>query len=920
MPQVPLLQTKLYVPSVWPELVSRPRLMARLDAGLGRRLTLVSAPAGFGKTTLLSEWVACCDCPVAWFSLDESDNDPTRFLAYLATALSRVEGVKATIGGAALGMLQSPRPPPAEAVLTPLINEIAALPHKILLVLDDYHLIEAQAVHDALTFLLAHLSPHTSSGGQCQGLHLVIASREDLQLPLARLRARGQLTELRAADLRFTSSEAAEFLNRAMGLGLSAEDIAALEARTEGWIAGLQLAAISLQGRKNVTAFIQSFTGSHRFVLDYLIEEVLELQSESVQDFLLQTVVLDRLTGDLCDALTGRDDGRATLEGLERANLFLVPLDEERRWYRYHRLFADLLRQRLRRRHPDWVPTSHLRASRWYEKERFVDEAIEHALRAGDFRRAAGLIARVAETVWVRGDGTKLRRWLDGLPQELVFSKPALCVFYAWSLFAAGQQGAAEQSLQAAERALEPGTDGAPETAPLAQSQLSGSDREKLRGRIAATRAFFAFYRGDVPAISRYARRALEYLPAQDLAWRSAATNVLGDAYDFKGEMAAAYRARLEALEVSRAAGNSYQIMIANLKLAIVLRRQGRLQRVIEICRQQMQMAREHGMSQTVVAGWLLAIWGEVLAELNDLDRAVQRARKGVELCERGGDLAMLGWSYLCLTRVLFSRGELTEAAEIVHKLEHTAREYDVPPWITNLRAVWQARLWLAQGRLEAAFQWAQERGLDAAGASTYLHEMEHIVLARILMAQGRLDEATGLLQRLLGAAEAGRRTTRMIEILALQALAFQTGGKPTQAMNALERALTLAEPGGFLRIFVDEGRPMARLLHQAAARGVAPDYARRLLAAFPVAEPKQAAPSKAQVLGSELVEPLSEREIEVLQLIAEGLTNREIAARLFLSLNTVKAHTRNIYGKLGVHSRTQAVGRAQALGILPSI
>jgi LuxR family maltose regulon positive regulatory protein len=956
----PLLKTKLYIPPARPELVSRPHLIERLNAGLHRKLTLISAPAGFGKTTLLSEWVHAVGAqraapqPVAWLSLDENDSDPTRFLAYFIAALqtlalsadgtSGVEEIEARqetaaqqepvgiIGKGALSTLQSPQPPPTEAVLTSLINEIAALPDRIVLVLDDYHVVDAKPVDNALTFLLEHLPPQ---------MHLVIATRDDPHLPLARLRARGQLTELRATDLRFTSSEAAEFLNQVMGLDLSTEDIAALETRTEGWIAGLQLAAlalqgtISMQGHKDATSLIKSFTGSHRFVLDYLIEEVLEQQSESVQTFLLQTAVLDRLTGSLCDAvrfgytetpssskgtaITEQDNGQATLEMLEHANLFIVPLDEERRWYRYHHLFSDLLRQRLRQTQPDWVLTLHHRASEWYEQNGFADEAIEHALRAEDFERAAHLIEEHVDAIWQRGEHTKLRRWLAGLPVELVFSKPQLCILHAWNLFTSGQQDAAERSLQAAEQALDPGADRAPETSPIERDQPPGSDRMKIQGRAAAIRAFLASYRGDVPGIIQYARQALEYLPEQDLTWRSTATIALGDAYSFNGDTVAAYRARLEAWEASKAAGNIYMILIASLKFAVTLRQQGQLQRVLEICQQQLQLANESGVSQTVVVGWLLAIWGEVLAELDDLDGAIHRAKNGAELTERGKDVMVIGWSNLCLMRVLFSRGDMDGAEEIIQKMENIAREYDVPPWITNLMAAWQARILLAQDKLDAASQWMQERGLDADGDPTYLHEMEYIVLARILIAQGRLDEAARLLQRLLEATETGGRTSRAIEILMLQALAFQAGGDTARAMTTLERALILAEPVGFIRIFVDEGPPMARLLYEAVTRGIAPDYARRLLAAFPVTEPEQADSSKTQASKSELVEPLSERELEVLQLIAEGLTNQEIASRLFLSLNTVKVHTRNIYGKLGAHSRTQAVARARALGVLPS-
>jgi LuxR family maltose regulon positive regulatory protein len=927
--EMPLLRTKLYIPPLRREQVPRPRLIERLDAGLRRKLTLISAPAGFGKTTLVSEWIQAMGgvappIAIAWLSLDKSDNDPTRFLVYFIAALQTVE---ANIGKGALSALQSPQPPPTESVLTTLINEIAAIPDRIVLVLDDYHLIEARPIHDALTFLLRHLPPHTGPGGQCQGMHLVIATREEPHLPLARLRARGQLTELRATDLRFTSSEAAAFLNQVMGLDLSGEDIAALERRTEGWIAGLQLAALSMQGRKDIASFIKSFTGSHRFVLDYLIEEVLEQQSESVQTFLLQTAILDRMTGSLCDAVrfgfskssTGQDNGRATLEMLEHANLFIVPLDEERRWYRYHHLFADLLRQRLRQTQLEQVPTLHNRASEWYEQNGFVDEAIEHALRAEDFERAAHLIERVAETVWVRSEDTKFRRWLDGLPVELVFSKPQLCIFHAWHLYLNGQMEEAERRLQAAEKALDPSTYRTTETSPIEDGQLPDTDTMKLLGRAAAVRSVLFYSQGDAQGIIQYARQALEYLPENDLSWRSTAIMSLGDAYGFIGDVASAYQARSEALEVSKASGNVYMILFASLNLVFTLRDMGRLQQALDICQQQVELANKSGLSQTGVVGWLYMLWGEVLAEKNELDRALQLVKMGAELIERSKDVIMLSWSCLCLMRVLFSRGDMDNAKEIIQKMNHVALEHDVTPWTSNQMAAWQARIWLTQEKLDSASQWAEKCELDVDGVLTSVHDFDYVVLARILIAQERLDETSRLLQRLLEAAEAGGRTSKMIEILMLQALASQAGGDTTRAMAALERALTLAEPGGFIRIFVDEGPPMARLLYEALTRGISPDYARRLLAAFPVAEAERTDPSKTRAPKSELVEPLSERELEVLQLIAEGLTNPEIASRLFLALNTVKAHTRNIYGKLGVNSRTQAVARARALGILPS-
>ncbi len=912
-----LLTTKLYIPPTRQKLVPRPRLIARLNEGLHRKLTLISAPAGFGKTTLVSEWMefirsaaendSQIDNRIAWLSLDESDNDPVRFLAYFISALNRVEGIEVDLGQGALSMLQSPQPPPTDSILTSLINELTTTQDKIIFVLDDFHLIEAQSIHQAIVYLLENLPPQ---------LHLVIATRQDPYLSLGRLRARDQVTELRAADLRFTAVEAADFLNLVMGLNLSAGDIAELERRTEGWIVGLQLAAISMREHKNRAGFIKSFTGGHRLVLDFLIEEVLSQQPESVQSFLLKTAILNRLTGSLCDALTGQGNGQAMLEALERANLFIIPLDEERRWYRYHHLFADLLRHRLHQTHSDLVPEQHRKASKWYEQNKLGDDAIEHALASGDLERAGYLIEEVAEVMWERGEHVKLMGWLDRLSEEQLSAMPQIGIFHSWILHTTGQEKAAEKSLQAVERALRSIADG---VSPDELNRIGHLNTAQLKSRVSVMHAMMAFRKGDIPNIIKFSRKALESLPENDFAWRSLAAMTLGDSYGISGDINAAYKAYSEAIRISKTAGNVYSIQYTCIKLALMLEHQGKLHQAQEIHRELMTLVNGSGLSRSVMTGLLYALWGEILCHWNDIDNAIQFVSRGVELSEHENDVANLAWTHIIFVKVLFAKRELTRAKEIILKLEKIAGESLVPSWIVNRIAAWKARIWLTEGNLDAAQPWIQEGLQRVDNELQFSREVEDIVLARYLIVQGDLEDAIKLLDRLIKKAEIGNRITRLIEMLLVIALALKAQGDTDKAIATMERAISIAEPGGFIRIFVDEGEPMARLLFEALSREIAPDYVQRLLGAFPIDNPERTVPSKYQIQESELIEPLSEREIEILQLIAEGLTNAEIAAKLYLSLNTVKVHSRNIYGKLAVNNRTQAGARARALGILPS-
>ncbi len=879
----PILATKLHIPPPRPNRVLRPRLTAQLDEGLHRKLTLISAPAGFGKTTLVTEWVAGGRRPVAWLSLDGGDNDPTRFLTYLVAALQKIAP---SIGAGVLGALQSLQPPPIEAMLTTLLNEITTLPDGFVLVLDDYHAIDANAVDSALTFLLEHLPSH---------MHLVIVTREDPDLPLARLRGRGQLTELRATELQFTLSEAAEFLNQVMGLHLSAEGIAALENRTEGWIAGLQLAAISMQARKDAAGFIKSFTGSHHFVMDYLVDEVLHQQSDSVQTFLLRTSILDRLCGPLCDAvvLDAAASGQRTLEYLERVNLFIIPLDNERRWYRYHHLFADLLRQRLHQHatsspegERESVVELHARASQWYEDNGLEIEAFHHAAAANDVERAARLIVGKGIPLHVRGAVTPVLNWLKSLPTVVLDARPVLWVMYAGALTTAGQTTGVEQKLQAAETALQ-------------GAALNAVTRDLL-GRIASNRATLAVSQYEADTAIVQAHRAMEHLDPNNLPIRATGAWALGAAYEQQGDRTAAGRAYTEAMSISQAIGHTFITKLATIGLGNIQEAENRLALAAETYRHALHLFGDQPLPITGEAHLGLA---RIFYEWNDLDAAQRHGQQGVHLARQFADTIdrfIIGEVFLA--RLMLARGDAAGAAAILTKADQDVRHRNFVHRVPEVAAA-QVLTLLHQRNLGAAAQLAQTHDLP-------------ISQARVHLAQGNAPAALEVLESLRRQVEAKGWEDERLKVMVLQAVAYHAQGDKANAVQLLGDALALAEPGGFIRLFVDEGGPMAQLLAEAAARGVMPDYAGRLLAAF-AAEQQTSRNNPKRLPAQALVEPLSPRELEILRLLAVGLSNREIGERLFLALDTVKGHNRRIYSKLQVQRRTEAVARARALDLL---
>ena len=902
-----LMSTKLRPSQARPKLVARPRLTARLEREEGRKLTLISAPAGFGKTTLLVEWLrerGDGEGSVAWLSLDEADNDPTRFLSYLVAALRSVED---GIGEGVLSALRSPEPPRIEAITAALINELAALPDEITLILDDYHVIDSEPVHGVVAFLLEHLSPN---------VHFVISSRIDPPLPLSRLRARNQIMELGAVDLSFTPEEAATFLNRVMGLDLSVEEVGALEERTEGWIAGLQLAALSMRDRKDLSAFLETFSGSHRDVLDYLAEEVLDRQSGQVRAFLLQTSVADHLTGALCNALTGHSDGQAMLERMENDNLFVVALDDQRAWYRYHHLFADFLRGRLKREWPERVKDLYLRAASWYEQNGWPSEAVGHALAAEDYERAADLIERKAGDVWFRGEVLTLLNWLEALPEEAMRRRPTLLLQYAGVLMWVGRLDGVEPLVREVERAV-----GVREEDSDLPPRLGTDEdlREVLLGGIAAIESWRARLKGEPHHAIALARRALALLPDDDPSLRVFAAFRLAEAYRIADDLEAASAAFAETAELGRAAGHDYVALEAMGSQARLMLAQGRLREANDILQRVLRLAddRENGAA-VPATGEVHVVMGELLYEWDDLDSAEDRLTEGMELAERMGKFDTLIDGYVFLSRVERARGDTESALETVREAERLARRSGVGEAIVEA-AVWKTRLYLAGGDLAAAI-FEQERAASAGEVPPPARQMERLGLARMLIARGKHEEALRLLAGLRETAEASRRMGSVIEVLALEAVALRALDEKEQAVSTLAQALSLAEPEGYVRTFTDEGPPMGTLLSEAleARRRdrlnppVSAHYLRKLWAAIQREGSADPTPPSAA-----LPEPLSEREREVLSLLAAGQSNREIAHELYVAQSTVKTHVKNIYRKLDTHNRAQALARASELSLI---
>jgi LuxR family maltose regulon positive regulatory protein len=840
-----------------------------LDSGLHRKLTLVSAPAGYGKTTLIAEWLRDVTQAVTWLSLDDMDNDPARFLTYFLGALQQIDK---RVGHETKALLQAPQPPPAEILMTTLINDISSISRSFIFAIDDYHVIQTLPIHQQLSFILEH------QPGQ---MHLVLMTREDPPLPLARLRVRNQMTEIRQNDLSFTRQESADFLRSVMGLDISPEVVSALESRTEGWIAGLQLAALSMRGRDDLQDFIQEFTGSNRYVLDYLIEEVFQQQSATVRDFLLKTSILNRLCGALCDAITDKTGSQDLLETLDQSNLFIIPLDQSRTWYRYHRLFAELLHHRLRTQDVYSETSLHQRAGQWYENEGFIQEAIEHTLASSDWERSVKLILNASSDLLKRGEIVTLLGWYSRFPRDVLLSRPKLCSEYSWALILSGQFENAEFYLNHAEQSIQ--------------------DDPAFLGQIVTAQAYLARAQGDNLRMVELSQRALSLLPRSDIATRCIVATNLGIAYWHSGQMADAEQALSEALETARATENHYAAITTLIFQGMGLAVRGQLRQAAL----RMQQAIHEG-GKIPILGLAYLNLSILQYEWNNLEECEEFLHKAIQISDQYRNDEILVSCGMIQARLKMAQGDLDSAAEVLENAWQRIGDGDIPTQMIPRVAATQVHLALKQNDLEDARRWGDQ--LDENVDCYPYYRFFNPTQAHLMLADNKHDTAVVYLAQCYDKASQAEWRYGEIAVRTLQSLAAPTH---EGAYQFLKDALRLAQSEGFIRTFVDTGKALAPHLQEAAKRGIAPDYVGRILAAMDETPEKMAAGQHS------LTKPLSERELEVLRLVAAGLSNRQIAEKLVISPGTVKTHVHNVCGKLDVRNRVEAAARSKELGLV---
>jgi LuxR family maltose regulon positive regulatory protein len=891
-----LLNTKLNIPPVRPAHVQRLELLQKLDKIREYKLALIVASAGYGKTALVSEWIARTSMNVVWFSVDSGDNDPVRFWDYVIAA---IQTAYPDIGEQTLTLLHEPQPLPVETILSTLINELSALPDVLALVLDDYHVIDSPSIHEGLAFLVEHLPTQ---------LRLVMTTRTDPPLPLARMRVRNQLLELRSDDLRFSPSQIATFFTDVMGLTLTSDEVAVLDKRVEGWIAGLQLAGLALQGKRDTAEFIASFAGDHRYVLDYLGDEILDRQPEAIQQFLLQTSILERLNADLCDTVTATAESRSVLEHLERNHFFVVALDDQRQWYRYHHLFADFLQHRLGLKYPDRVKALHQRASHWFERNGLPSEAIGHALAAQDYGRAAELVESIAELlIWRRAEHTTLLGWLTALPDSVLQAYPRLYLYHAWVLFLTNQMSAALQRVRDAEHAL----------------NIAGESPEpQIAGMLAAVHSTLTGMHQQFPETLTLSRQALELLPEEAVSWRCMAAINLGVTYAYVGEVHEAVEVLSYAMELSQEIGSTFAMLSAFWHLSSLQIAQLSLHAAEDTCQKLEHATQLPGLQHYPIKGYIALLMGEVCMERNHLDASERYLLESADqINPESFPLALLR-AYIGLSRLKTLQGDM-EGADYYWRYAEQLERMSRLQGRATLLSVARARRWFEQGNLEAVESWTAENRLGIDDGFSYHREAYYLILARLYIARGNMaDKALYLLERMVKKAEVSQRNGSLIRALTLQTVAFQASNDSQKGAEALARALSLAEPEQPMHVFADEGPPIALLLEKVLdmqrkgqlATPISAEYATRLLT---VMGKRSVSPVLTRRAVGHLADALSQRELEVLRLLADGMDSNEIAERLVIAVDTARKHIKNIYSKLDVHSRWEAIKHAEEYNLL---
>jgi LuxR family transcriptional regulator, maltose regulon positive regulatory protein len=893
-----MLLTKLHIPPVNQNIVFRPKLYDKLNTGLTRKLILISAPAGFGKTTLLSEWINQLNIPTAWFSIDKADNDPSEFLNYI---ISGIQNIHKEFGLSALMLLNSPNKPSVESIVSLLINEILCINQNFLLVLDDFHFINNSEVLKLVTYFLEHIP---------ENIHIVILTRSDPALSVSRLRSQNQLVELRSADLGFSANDISILFNKKLKFGLSAEDVYSLETKTEGWIAGLQLTALTMQGREDISEFIQDLKGDNRYIMDYLMEEVLKIQTDDTKEFLLQTSILEQMCAPLCNAVLNRNDSQLILESLEKNNMFVIPLDNERKWYRYHHLFADLLKQRVQQKNQLLIYDIHIKACEWFEQNNRFDLAIEHAFEIKNYEKSIQLLGEIVESMWEKGQHSAIMKYGDNLPAELIKRNPDFCLYYAWILIAAGKIQKAEPFLESAENIVE-------KLIKNDSSKEANQNNKKLLGKISVAFAYLNSHKEHSQKIFDYCKTAKDNLSEDDPFWFSWAWFSYGIAWFSKGDLFESNKAFNNAFEYGKKSGNIYLISTIAIRMAENEQQLGHYKSAYKKCSDLLTLINDKGYSEIAKTEWTFAalyfIMGVSQFMWADMDRAYGNIKIAYDLCKRGRDIYLKIFILMVYSIVLKERGDIDELKKITDEMDLNLKQNDIPPFLSSSYIGWKIYLFLENNQIEEANNIVSEYGLDPGTKKTHANEGAYSAYVRLLLAQSKLDEAEFLLSELFALAEDNNAIEKIIELKISYAVLFKLRRNQEKAIATLIEAMELASVENLLYYFVNEHDRIKDSIKEAFK--VLAATKTNISTKF-VDNLKLAIERKEKFKKMNFGIDLSARELDTLKLI-EDLSNQEIADKLFISLNTVKTHLKNIYLKIDVDNRTKAVAKAKDLGLI---